>query len=101
VLGGSSSINGMIFQRGNPMDYQRWAADPGMASWDYSGQAVVITRKSRRPHGPQVVRIWTTELDESRSHEYEDFALSISLPMFRRHNGFIACSSPGPAPNGW
>ena len=34
VLGGSSSINGMIFQRGNPMDYQRWAADPGMASWD-------------------------------------------------------------------
>src|SRR5690348_6044635 len=36
VLGGSSSINGMIFQRGNPMDYERWAADPGMESWDYA-----------------------------------------------------------------
>ena len=36
VLGGSSSINGMIFQRGNPLDYQRWAADPGMADWDYA-----------------------------------------------------------------
>jgi choline dehydrogenase len=35
VLGGSSSINGMIFQRGNPMDYQRWAADQGMQDWDY------------------------------------------------------------------
>jgi choline dehydrogenase len=35
VLGGSSSINGMIFQRGNPLDYERWAADPGMAGWDY------------------------------------------------------------------
>ncbi|HET9016870.1 MAG TPA: GMC family oxidoreductase N-terminal domain-containing protein, partial [Thermomicrobiaceae bacterium] len=35
VLGGSSSINGMIFQRGNPMDYERWAADPGMADWDF------------------------------------------------------------------
>ena len=31
VLGGSSSINGQIFQRGNPLDYERWAADPGMA----------------------------------------------------------------------
>jgi choline dehydrogenase len=36
VLGGSSSINGMIFQRGNPMDYERWAADAGMESWDYA-----------------------------------------------------------------
>jgi choline dehydrogenase len=36
VLGGSSSINGMIFQRGNPLDYERWAADPGMESWGYA-----------------------------------------------------------------
>src|SRR5579872_4184633 len=36
VLGGSSSINGMIFQRGNPLDYERWASDPGMSSWDYA-----------------------------------------------------------------
>jgi choline dehydrogenase len=36
VLGGSSSINGMIFQRGNPLDYERWGADPGMSSWDYA-----------------------------------------------------------------
>ena len=35
VLGGSSSINGMIFQRGNPMDFDKWAAMPGMESWDY------------------------------------------------------------------
>ncbi|SNS28688.1 choline dehydrogenase [Actinacidiphila glaucinigra] len=36
VLGGSSSINGMIFQRGNPMDYERWAKVPGMEHWDYA-----------------------------------------------------------------
>ena len=35
VLGGSSSINGMIFQRGNPLDYERWAADTGLETWDY------------------------------------------------------------------
>src|SRR5947199_6468691 len=32
VLGGSSSINGMIFQRGNPLDYERW----GLEDWDYA-----------------------------------------------------------------
>ncbi|TMM15719.1 MAG: choline dehydrogenase, partial [Actinobacteria bacterium] len=32
VLGGSSSINGMIFQRGNPLDYERW----GIEEWDYA-----------------------------------------------------------------
>ena len=36
VLGGSSSINGMIFQRGNPLDYERWASDPGMSTWGYA-----------------------------------------------------------------
>jgi choline dehydrogenase len=32
VLGGSSSINGMIFQRGNPLDYERW----GIEEWGYA-----------------------------------------------------------------
>ena len=32
MLGGSSSINGMIFQRGNPLDYERWA----LPDWDYA-----------------------------------------------------------------
>jgi choline dehydrogenase len=36
VLGGSSSINGMIFQRGNPLDYDKWAAEPGLERWSYA-----------------------------------------------------------------
>ena len=36
LLGGSSSINGMIFQRGNPLDYEKWAAEPGLEGWDYA-----------------------------------------------------------------
>ena len=26
----------MIFQRGNPLDYERWSRDQGMANWDYA-----------------------------------------------------------------
>lgn len=36
VLGGSSSINGQIFQRGNPLDYERWSKDKGMQNWDFA-----------------------------------------------------------------
>jgi len=35
VLGGSSSINGMVFVRGNPLDYEGWAAK-GLAEWSYA-----------------------------------------------------------------
>src|ERR1700754_5061442 len=36
LLGGSSSINGMIFQRGNALDYERWAAEAGLEQWGYA-----------------------------------------------------------------
>ena len=33
VLGGSSSINGMIYMRGQSRDYDGWAADTGDSAW--------------------------------------------------------------------
>jgi choline dehydrogenase len=37
VLGGSSSINGMIYIRGNPQDYEAWARSEGMQGWGWEG----------------------------------------------------------------
>ena len=36
VIGGSSSINGMAYVRGNAMDYEAWARAPGMEEWSYA-----------------------------------------------------------------
>ena len=35
VLGGSSSINGMIWIRGNAMDFQKWSKVEGLENWSY------------------------------------------------------------------
>ncbi len=36
VLGGSSSINGMMYQRGHPADFDQWAEETGEQGWDYA-----------------------------------------------------------------
>ncbi|WP_268033169.1 choline dehydrogenase [Algoriphagus sp. PAP.12] len=36
VLGGSSCINGMIWIRGNAMDFEKWSKDEGLEDWDYA-----------------------------------------------------------------
>jgi choline dehydrogenase len=35
VIGGSSSINGMVYIRGHAFDYDGWAKRPGLENWSY------------------------------------------------------------------
>jgi choline dehydrogenase len=50
VLGGSSSINGMIYMRGQAGDYDRWADISGDPSWRWD-QVLPLFRRSEDHHG--------------------------------------------------
>lgn len=49
VLGGSSAINGMIYARGNRLDYDGWA-QIGLRSWSYE-RVLEDFKRSERRHG--------------------------------------------------
>ncbi len=56
VLGGSSSINGMIFQRGNARDYDGWAEQPGLENWSYAHCLPYFKRMESCPDGDERYR---------------------------------------------
>ncbi len=51
VLGGSSSINGQLYLRGHPLDYEGWAS-AGAAGWSYADVLPYFRRLEARMDGP-------------------------------------------------
>jgi choline dehydrogenase len=50
VLGGSSSINGLVYIRGNPLDFERWRSE-GAAGWGYADVLPYFRRAEGRAEG--------------------------------------------------
>ena len=50
VLGGSSSINGLVYVRGNPLDFERWEEE-GAAGWGYRCVLPYFRRAEARQEG--------------------------------------------------
>ena len=50
VLGGSSSINGLVYVRGNPLDFDRWEEE-GAHGWSYRNVLPYFRRAERRAAG--------------------------------------------------
>ena len=56
VVGGSSSINGMVYLRGHPRDYDGWARANGMESWSYRHCLPYFKRMETSALGPSPFR---------------------------------------------
>ena len=50
VLGGSSSINGLVYIRGNPRDFESWV-EQGARGWGYSDVLPYFKRAEKREEG--------------------------------------------------
>ncbi|HXQ39795.1 MAG TPA: choline dehydrogenase [Candidatus Udaeobacter sp.] len=54
-LGGSSLVNGMVFLRGNPRDYDRWESE-GAQGWSYAEVLPYFKRMEHRAEGADAYR---------------------------------------------
>jgi choline dehydrogenase len=55
VLGGSSSINGLVYVRGNAEDYERWEQE-GATGWNYAAVLPYFRRAETRAEGGDAYR---------------------------------------------
>src|SRR5690606_29549871 len=54
ALGGSGAINGMVYFRGHPTDYDEWS-DAGCRGWSYAEVLPYFTRTERNEDYPESV----------------------------------------------
>jgi choline dehydrogenase len=99
LVGGSGSMNGMVYHRGHPRDYEDWAAQ-GLPDWSWARVLPYFTRSERN-------------LDYAAS-SYHGHAGPMAVSFIRRPNrmtqsyiaavrslGFAACNDfAGPDPEG-
>ncbi|VFT56275.1 choline dehydrogenase [Pseudomonas aeruginosa] len=52
-LGGSSLINGMCYIRGNALDFDGWAKEPGLEDWSYLDCLPYFRKAETRDIGPK------------------------------------------------
>ncbi len=94
VLGGTSSINGMVFVRGNPLDYEGWAA-LGLPSWSYAHCLPYFRKMETFEKGADDYRggdgplhIHACKADNPLYRAFLGAGQDFGLPLTPDHNGF-------------
>jgi choline dehydrogenase len=78
MLGGCSSHNGMVFVRGNPMDFERWSSY-GLSKWSYKNVLPYFKKLETWSGGENLYRGGDGPLKVNRSKIDESFPLFKSL----------------------
>jgi len=95
VLGGTSSINGMLYVRGNPADYDGWA-QMGCRGWSYADVLPYFKKSEhyapgytqyRGKSGPLLVEDYRTILP--LTHRFVEAAQQAGFPLTRDYNGAV------------
>ena len=94
VLGGGSSVNGMIYMRGQAQDYDDWVRDYGCDGWGYDDVLPVFRRQERNLtfhdgfHGTEgALKVSHPSAPHPVSKRVIDAALAAGLPLNEDFNG--------------
>ncbi|MGH6938119.1 choline dehydrogenase [Hypericibacter sp.] len=94
VLGGSSTINGLNWVRGNPLDFDNWAAS-GLAGWSYADCLPYFKKAETFEPGPNTYRggqgPMRIETCKAQNPLYEAFLQAgpqFGVPLVEDHNAF-------------
>jgi choline dehydrogenase len=102
VLGGSGSVNGLVFLRGSPHDYDRWA-QAGARGWSYEDVAPAFRRMetwlgppsdARGKDGP--IRVGEPRRLATAPQAFIESAVAAGLPRFRDVNDGGPIEGVGP-----
>ncbi|WP_408589903.1 choline dehydrogenase [Novosphingobium sp.] len=93
-LGGSSSINGLVYIRGNPLDFERWEEE-GARGWNYAQVLPYFKRAERRDEGGDAYRGGEGPLDtrygtlkNPLNQAWLDAARQAGYPLTEDVNGY-------------
>ena len=95
VMGGCSSINGMVYMRGQRQDYDDWGALPGCEGWSYSTMLPYFKKSENFDAGPAdeyhakggELNVTHVQMSYPISDAYIEAAVSCGIPRNDDING--------------